>query len=475
MAHSAPIYVLDDDSLLNVFHLYRPALLDGDEDVNDSIILGKKWHRERWWYKLAHVCRGWRYLILGSASHLGLHLLFTHDTPVADMLAHSPPLPLIIDHFDHGIWAHDRHGIMLALLHRDRVRRIRLTGHIPFIEWLIVAIDYEFPMLEYLCITLKDNAALKLPRTFQAPRLRHLVLANLAPSIESPLLSGATGLVTLSLQYVHPSAYFRPNELLQRVSLLPHLETLRVEFHPSVSHRALEHELSHMPNTIYVTLPNLRSFGFGGFSSYLEAFLSQITAPRFEALHIAFFDQQAFSISSLLQFMATSKNLRLRRALLLFDGEGVKLWVYPPETPESIAFALRVYSRHPISAAAQIFNAFRPVISSVADLTLEYEGHRSPTGWRNEATRIEWRALLRSFNNVEALHIANGLIGELSHSLLSNGGESPIDFLPELKRLSYSASSNRDNAFTEFIDARKNTGCPVTLVHHLEHTTLSSW
>ena len=364
---------------------------------------------------------------------------------------------------------------MLALLHRDRVRRIRLTGHTPSIEWLIVAIDYDFPMLEYLCITLKDNAALKLPRTFQAPRLRHLVLANLAPSIGSPLLTGATGLVTLSLQYIHPSTYFRPSELLQRVSLLPRLETLRVEFHPSVSHRELEHELSHMPNNIYVTLPNLHSFGFGGFSSYLEAFLSHIIAPRLEALHIAFFDQLAFSISSLLQFVATSKNLRLRRALFLFDGEGVKLWVYPLETLESISFALRVYSRHPISGAAQIFNAFRPVFSSVADLTLEYEGHRSSTGWPNEATRMEWRALLRSFNNVKILHIANGLIGELSHSLLFNGGKPPIDILPELKKLSYSASSNCDNAFTEFIDARENAGCPVTLVHHLEHTTLSSW
>jgi len=388
------------------------------------------------------------------------------------MLAHSPPfpLPIIIDHFDYGIWSHDRHGIMLALLHRNRVRRIRLTGHIPFIEWLIVAIDYEFPMLEYLCITLKDNAALKFPRTFQAPQLRHLVLANLASSIGSPLLTGATGLVTLSLQYIHPSANFCSSELLQRVSLMPQLEILRIEFHSSVSRRELEHELSHIPNNSYVTLPNLRLFGFGGLSSYLEAFLSQITAPRLEALHIAFFDRLTFSISCLLHFMITSKDLRLRRALLSFDGEGVRLWVYPLETPESIAFALRVYSRHPISAAAQIFNAFRPVFSPVADLTLEYEGHRSSTGWQNEATRIEWRALLRSFNDVKILHVADGLIREVSHSLLFNGGEPPIDLLPELKKLSYSASRNRDKAFAKFMDARQNAGCPVTLVHHLERT-----
>ena len=393
--------------------------------------------------------------------------------PVADMLAHSPPFPLIIDHFDHSIWAHDRRGITLALRQRNRVRRVRLTGQSPFIKWLMGAMEYEFPMLEYLCITLKDNAALKLPMTFQAPQLRHLVLANLTPSIGSPLLTGATGLVTLSLQCIPPSAYFRPSELLQRVSHMPHLETLRIEFHPSVSRRELEHELSHMLNNTHITLSHLRSFGFGGFSSYLEAFLSQIIAPRLEAFHIAFFDQLTLSISCLLQFMITSKNLRLRSALLLFDGEGVKLWVYPLETPESISFALRIYSRRPISTAAQMFNAFNPGLSSVADLTLEYEGYRSWTGWQHEDTRNEWRALLRSLGNVKTLHIAN-LIGELSDSLRFNGGELPIDLLPELKKLSYSSSTNRDKAFAEFIDARQSAGFPVTLVHHPERIK-SKW
>ena len=55
---------------------------------------------ERWWYKFVQVCQRWRYLILGSASHLRLALLCTHGTPVADMLVHSPPLPLVIHHDD---------------------------------------------------------------------------------------------------------------------------------------------------------------------------------------------------------------------------------------------------------------------------------------------------------------------------------------------------------------------------------------
>jgi hypothetical protein len=53
------IHILDDDSLLNVFHLYRPAILDGDEDDDVRAFGGRLWDRERWRYKLARVCQRW--------------------------------------------------------------------------------------------------------------------------------------------------------------------------------------------------------------------------------------------------------------------------------------------------------------------------------------------------------------------------------------------------------------------------------
>ena len=90
------IHILDDYSLLNIFYLYRPFILG--EDINIRFAGGEDWVGERWWYRIAHVCQRWRSLILGSASHLGLFLVCTHGTPVANMLAHSPPLPLVIDY-----------------------------------------------------------------------------------------------------------------------------------------------------------------------------------------------------------------------------------------------------------------------------------------------------------------------------------------------------------------------------------------
>ena len=68
------------------------------------------------------------------------------------MLTHSPPLPLIIDylHVVTNITAEDKEGILLALKHRDRVRRIRLRAFVISLERLVAAIEEGFPMLEYL-------------------------------------------------------------------------------------------------------------------------------------------------------------------------------------------------------------------------------------------------------------------------------------------------------------------------------------
>ena len=114
---TASIHILDDDSLIHVFRLYRPFLLGEDED-DDARFLGgmEGWVHARWWYGLAHVCQRWRNVVLGSASYLGVSLVCTYGTPVADMLAHSPPLPLAIDyriyrHGDHDITGDEEGGL----------------------------------------------------------------------------------------------------------------------------------------------------------------------------------------------------------------------------------------------------------------------------------------------------------------------------------------------------------------------------
>jgi len=180
------IQIFNDDSLLNVFYHSRPIPLDEDED-DDSISRRREWSRgsERWWYNLAQVCRRWRFLVVASASRLNLCLVCTFGTPVAEMLANSPPLPLAIDYFDkiRVLTTEDEGRILLALRRRRRIRRVRLCIPVSNLQKVILAIDGEFPMLEYLFIkSLADDMSVALPETFQAPLIRRVILRNIAHS-----------------------------------------------------------------------------------------------------------------------------------------------------------------------------------------------------------------------------------------------------------------------------------------------------
>ena len=184
------IHILDDHSLLNIFSLSRPAPLGESEVDNDEILLGGEWNCEWWWHKLVQVSRRWRYIILESASHLRLSLVCTRGTSVSNILAHSPPLAVIIDYVDedYDITAEDEEGIILALQHRDRVRRIRLGMSVPILRKLVDAQDREFPILESLYVMPREyemlittgnyNMYLELPETFRAPHIRHLLVGS---------------------------------------------------------------------------------------------------------------------------------------------------------------------------------------------------------------------------------------------------------------------------------------------------------
>ena len=188
------VYILENNLLLSIFYHCRPLLLAEDDTDDDHILEYRKSVCERWWYRLVHVCRRWRYLVFASASRLGLCLVCTHATPVADMLAHSPLLPHIIDYVhkdpNHGMAVEDEEGILLALRHHHRVSRIRLWIPSSNLRKLVVAMDGEFPKLEYLFIKplIDDGKTLILPKTFQAPRLRQIALRNVTycPDMSHP-------------------------------------------------------------------------------------------------------------------------------------------------------------------------------------------------------------------------------------------------------------------------------------------------
>ncbi|KAH9961760.1 hypothetical protein BC827DRAFT_258930 [Russula dissimulans] len=409
---TSSIHILDDDSLLNIFRLYRQTIFDEDKAENHRIFEGK-WVRERWWYKLVHVCQRWRSLILRSASHLDLCLVCTYRTPVADMLAHFPPLPLVIDHFrkyyEEPANSEDEAGILIALQQRDRVRRIQLGGHVPYMQRLIETIDEEFPMLEYLCImcTTVWNKWWPLPKTFQAPRLRHLILSDFAFPMRSPLLTNID-ILELTLQLLDSYADFTADTLLQPLSLMHHLQSFAIDCGD-----CLDAHVNGEPLMIRnVTLPNLRSFAFHGECAFLEALLPHITTPLLEKLYISLFYQQVFSAPHLLQFIITTVNFTgwPSSAVLRFDDWEASVELFPDVGAQmySVCLSNQVSTlNRQVAFAAHVLDVLRPVLSEVVHLTLEYrygEGTAAEsTLWHNQPDRTDWRKLLGAFGNVKTL------------------------------------------------------------------------
>jgi hypothetical protein len=387
------------------------------------------------------------------------------------MLAHSPPLPLVIDYFhkDRDITAEEE-GILVALEQRDRIRRVRLNLPVSNLQQtLIMAIDEEYPVLEYLIMTAHstpDNStALMLPETFQAPHLRHLTLLGFTFPIGSRLLTTAVGVIRLCL-FMSPSTYFQPSTLLQWISSMPQLEMLMIASTFAVPNRDVERQLINTPITTHVTLPNLRYFAFQAVSAYLEAVVGRITAPRLEQVFIAFFKQLTFSVPRFLQFMNTAENLKPDGARFRFSSEDIHVGFYSREEPKTYVLSTCVYCWHfdwQVSSVAQIFNSLGQIFSAVEHLILEHEAHSQSSEQHNEVDLFEWHRLLRPFSNVKTLHVDDGFVKELSCCLRPDDGELPLALLPELQELRYSGSGDTGDLFTAFIDARQNAGRPVTL------------
>jgi hypothetical protein len=395
------------------------------------------------------------------------------------MLAHSPPLPLIIDHLDkgHHISAEDEERITLALRHRERVRHIRLRMPAVNLQRIIETMDDEFPILESLCIAPPPKHAatgtnLVLPESFRAPHLRHLLLGNAVCTMGSSLLTPVVGLVRLFLDNIPPTAYFHPSDLLRQLSLMPQLETLSVSFHSPVPNRDVERELLRAPVVTRVTLPTLRRFLFGGVSAYLEALLPQMTAPLLERLRIRFFNQLTFSIPHVLQFIGAMEDLRFSSAWLLFRNDAITVKVYPREGATMKALSMEVRCRHidwQVASAAQIMLGLRTAFSSVVDLVLQDDRRALSPVWHSHVERGQWRELLMSSSNVKRLLVDDRLVGDVERSLQMDEGESPMELLPELKELGYITSSRAGEAFTAFVDARRDAGHPVVLARSLCH------
>jgi hypothetical protein len=445
---------LNDDVLLSIFGSYR---LDDDEN----------WNLQREWFKLIHVCRRWRHLIYGLPSHLDLQLLCTDGTPVADMLNHSPPLPLIINYQNTyaTMTTDDEEGILLALRRHDRVRRIVLHAPHRGLHKFLAAMNENFPTLERLSIvsTSGDDAKLVMPRAFRAARLSHLTLGGVTLSGEPRSLSPTVSLVSLTLTNLRAFPYFPAEGLTAQLQFVLLLGELSISFSVPIPRTTLPAEIRFIPR---------------GISVYLEDHLARISDSCLGKFDVTLFNQLIYALPAISRHIDATAEFRFPVAKINFNQNSFSISLSDNREEEAqgdrslnIQVSCKSFDWQ-VSSAAQICNELWWMLHWVEELAIDFYKYGMPPEWRNEVGSRTWCDLLRPFKCVKKLRVGRALTSDLSRALqpaeeqLSTGDGAPVGLLswllPVLQQLVLEEGCD-DNAFTAFIDARQRVGCPIQL------------
>ena len=465
------INVLPDDTLVEIFDVYR---LEDDAWIHGG------------WYKLAHTCRRWRNIIFSFPSRLEVHLYCTYGSPVADMLSHSPPLPLIIEYYKHeSLSTKEEEGVFLALQKHDRVRHIHLCALTITLHRLFAAMNGPFPMLDYLDLFINTDGREseseeldrpRLPRSFQAPRLLHLGLSRVGDVTEVglSLLASLSSLVYLSLIGIPASSILPVDQLTSCLSSMPQLEYIRLIFGDHLPSEDITEEPTNPPNVKRISLLNLNGISFRGDSSYLEALAAQIIAPHVMTFHATFLDQPPFTLPHLSGLLTTAAGLRLPIACIKFpctcidsdsDDPNVGICMATPEQilghqpyfpPFKIVFSS--WSPHAqVVSAGKICAALSPMFSAVERLHLYFNGTQCQIPHDRHIENARWHDLLRPFRKVKRLQV-DAQLRELGRALSPNENGPSMEILPELHTLLRSDGVHFRDAFDGFIAARRDRG-----------------
>ena len=399
-----------------------------------------------------------------------MQIILTNKKPPLYMLAHLPPLPLVIDYRSTDP-AEDNSGILHAIQQPDRIRRVVFEAPPRALEQLIVTMDELFPRLDALTLLLttksEGGSGLMLPRTFIAPNLRHLALHSICLPSGLPVLTSAFSLVTLKLTDIQAPGYFTPEQLVTQLHHIPHLQELFIGFFTPLPTPSTEGELLRAP-IIPTPLPALRWLSFRGVVAYLENLVARIKAPLLEKFNVTLFYELAFTLPHLFEFISKTEGFRHPVANLIFNRDAVAFVIGPRDQFIDGTFSLHISCKPfdwQVDSATQVCSVLAPVLSVVEDLTLECDEQSLPEDWRNEVDGLgAWNGILWPFGGVKKLHIGHPLALEFSRGLESDNTGLITVLLPELQELQAVVEAQQTaNAFAAFIDARLVAGRPVHL------------
>ncbi|KAI0294098.1 hypothetical protein B0F90DRAFT_1670566 [Multifurca ochricompacta] len=416
------IQKLNEDLLIEIFEACRLDNLNPDNCPRG------------WWYNLAHVCRKWRRVVLSSPTRLGLTLVCKDYTPVAVMLANSPPLPLVIywrtpSRMTNVDFEEALKGIILALQHRDRVET--------------------------------------LASAFEAPSLCHLLISEFVLLPMTLLHSDATRLVTFALGEITSPTQVSPEYLVERLLLMPHLKVLKIGYLSAVKTREVQggEDPSDIEMPQLTLLANLEEVCFRGSSSYFDGLVARISAPALKKLSVTLTSvQRSFTLPRLSRFISEVEDLSFRFARVRFQDtvsivmDHDDLWT--GRGAFEISFDLDRKSRPDldlyVACTAKICSTLSTMPSDVRSLLIE-DAHGLE--WSARTTSTRWNDLLGLFDGVKTLRVAHLLVDELAYSLQPDEKGSIEGLLPKLEEIVCYGSTNE---FTAFVEARRLIGRPKT-------------
>jgi hypothetical protein len=447
------IDVLPDDVLLEMFDFYMvPSIFGSVRRMGTEA-----------WQTLVHVCRRWRYVVLGSPRRLNLRLLCTRFTPTRDKLDVWPALPLIIT--DTRLSPSSSSGmdnIIAALGQSNRVCQVNLVTYARWqTEEYLAAMRDPFPELTQMRLTSFGQTLPVIPDSFlggSAPRLQIFHSKGIPfPGLPKLFLS-TNNLVDLCVGDISHSGYTSPEVMVASISVLSSLKTLLLGFRspepPFVS------ESRSLPPAKRSILPALKRFTFRGVSEYLDEFVTRIDTPQLYNLDVTLFNQ--IGTPRLAQF--------INRTPLRADHEA-RVDFFDEKTIVKLSldsyFCITIFGPEPdrqLSSVAQVCNPLH-TLSTVERLYIvcQYLPLIS-MGDANE--NILWLQLLLPFTAVKDLHLYKESAPSIAAALQGLVGRRIIEVLPSLQNIIVEGlvrSEPWQENFGQFVAARQLSGHPIAI------------
>jgi len=399
---------------------------------------------------------------------LKLQLVCTPETPARYTLEVWPVLPLLIQ--GHVPETSDVDDIVAVLEHRHRVCKIDLNVPSSQFEKVSAAMQEPFPELTDLSLWSYDETASVLPDSFlggSAPSLRSLWLDGI-PFPGLPKLHFSATLVSLRLLTIPYSGYISPEAMVNCLSVLTSLESLRLEFQSPLSSPDLESQ--HLPLPMNVVLPALKDFQFKGVSEYLEDLVACIDAPRLNHLFITFFNDIEFDTPQLVHFIGRTPTFKAPdRARLVFLDSAVRV-EFPLQPSGYGELNVGISCREldwQLSSLVEFCSLLFPSLSVLKHLYI-YERQPSLPDGQDDFENTQWLDILRPFIAVKNLYLSEQFAPRIAVVLQKLVAGGMIDVLPKLQNIfleELPPSEPVQEGIEQFVAARGLSGHLITVFH----------